>query len=404
MMLFSAFSAIALLWLVWTCVFRAFADLTAILTPMTTWKENDGVGQMMRKSALRAFVAGSVARARSLALIDQSYRLGSWRFNWMVAAFSPLAAALALGAMSYFLQVSGLWISGLGAILLILGAIGGGEKRPLFDLARKAGWFFFWAGLFYLLNENLTRFWPMWLNNPDTENTVFFLSDGRWAAVLALTVLVSILTALVPLPGFALLVILVGSTAGILSINGAAAVWIGESIGTALRAFWFGRKSHQGPRELSRDLLAVTIAAGLLFVPLGFVARDFAGNVTGTSALNQLLPVVLTMIFFFEAISLVLLSGAGHFRAKTLPQDVLESDLWAWSEIRRAPRADLKAWVALVEERLQKMNSVRGAFNQQEWERVPPAVRNASQKEAELLEKRLDEMKALLLSRSEFLA
>lgn len=403
MTFYSAFSAIALLWLIWTCVFRAFADLTETLTPMAKWKEGDDVVAQMRKSALRAFVAGSVARARTLALVEQSYRLNSWRFNWMVAAFSPLAAALALGAMAYFLQVSGLWISGIGAVLLILGAVGG-EKRPLFLLARKAGWFFFWAGAFYLLNENLTRFWPMWLNNPDTENTVFFLSDGRFPAVLALTALVAAITALVPLPGFALLVILIGSTAGILSINGAVAVWIGESLGTSLRAFYFGRRSHQGPRELSRDLLAVTVAAALLFVPLGFIARDYATGVTGTSALNQILPVVLTMIFFFEMIALVLLSGAGHFRAKTLPQDVLESDLWAWSETRRAPRADLKAWIAAVEDRLHSMNAVRGGFNQQEWEKVPLAVRNASQKETELLEKRLGEMKALLLSRSEFLA
>lgn len=339
----------------------------------------------------------SPASNRTQALLFQALRLRSWRTNLMQFCFADLGYWLIFLIGLFYFQVGGVFVLAFGGLLLLAT---GFRWPPLKALAGGV----LAVGFFYLLSEVALR-----MSGPafgaDVSDLTMLLADNRPLALLAISLLMTLLVALTGAEYLGFAAALLGLSSGILSLNGAVALVWGERLGLTVRWMWESRGHVSSVRRMTRLLLFSDVVAWpMALLLLGFL-RDFLQIAAPTQ--EDLLQ-SLEAFLFLSALTLIpfTLSGLvfGHFLGAKAPDDLLDPpktpDLWIRSV---AFRMGLVApCLQALRNRQDEIERVRTGFNTLEWQKVPPPIREASEREADHLHRSRLAIEAHLLSRSDF--
>ncbi|MBX3032803.1 MAG: hypothetical protein KF865_02685 [Bdellovibrionaceae bacterium] len=349
-------------------------------------------------NAAAALMEPSMWANRVQAAMLQNFRLRSWRANLLLACLSFLGLWAAFLAANLFLNISGLFLLSVGGVILILSTV-------LWPSARAAAQGFFFLGLFLWAGESSLRFTTTWVAGATTDWSML-LADGRFVGSLCLFGIGLLSGALLRLEFLMLSAALVGLSAGVLSVNGAVALWLGERAGLMLALAFSVRHLTKSTRLLVWKTTAVTVAASFIALLLLGYVRDVLGPVStlGSEGVLERLSLFLMLSAVMEAPVALSLLIWGHREGSRTPEDLFEVK-YAGEKIWRAGglRRPMLIWMrdGLVRRRAD-IGRFRGEFNETDWQKVPPAVRNASTRESEALESLLQTLDSHLLSRSDF--
>lgn len=345
----------------------------------------------------RAFLDPSSMSNQVQALAFQGLRLRTWKENlsWMSFAGISIWSAIFVGVL--FLQVNALALLAVGAVALLI---------PISQrLWNGIAMLFLFLGLALFAGENAVRFSAMMFDQ-ETNFLLGFLADGRLAAVIVWFLVGAILGVLLQVEFFCFSLAIVLVATGMMSISGAAALWFGERVGWTLRLWWNARKLSTSTRKLTSIKAVVTGGASLVAVfGLGF-ARDLIGPIgsMGIEGLSERVGFFLWLSLFCEMFPLLLGWVVTRTRFGATPEDLFESKYPTkhfFSPLGARPWV-LQELSEGILRRKGELQALQKDFAAMDWQKVPPAIRQASEKEVQSLDEVNADVQALLLSRSSF--
>lgn len=396
------FLSLGLVFLMFWSLQQAQGALAAALFP---WRKKwlwsagtSGTFALVREQLMAVLLEPSAHASRVQALTAQLLRLRSWRANLMWACFAFLGVASWLVFSQLFLRVSGLYVLSVGGVLLF--------AANFLRKGREAALTVLFVGLFLFAAEHFLR-----LNivaSTDVPALLQWTTDGRGLAVFGL-LLVGVLTGwLVRIEGFAFVLAFAGLACGAMSLSGAVMFWAGERAGLSVALAWKAWRSRwpQGARRLANGVAATAVAGVLVGWWLLGWARDLSldfGSL-GSAQVPMRMDGFLLFSILVEIPVIVLTLVWGHWAGSKTPDDALESATLsrAWFHQGSLRTPVLKLLRAGLLGRLDEIDRLRKGFNEAEWEKVPPFVKNASQTERAALAETAKVLDADLLSRSEF--
>lgn len=328
----------------------------------------------------------------------QSLRLRSWRLNLLWLVLHPFSRWGTFLAGALVLNVNGWWVFGLGLVL---------EFLLSFFSQRGFAMPLVWLGLFLVLAESSLRLSAVWAPGPEST-WAFWLADGRPLMMMAMMLAAMALSFLIRREDLFFVAALLGLFAGVLSVNGAFALVLGERGGQLLAAWWDRRDPSPASRHWRQGLMW-SLGLGLsLSLFLAGWARELWpwGGSWGLESLGARLDLFLTLLLVSEAVFLAVGMVWGHFAALRAPEDVfsplrlnekaLRSGLFRFGVIQ--------AWRTQMALRQREILRLRAQFSEAEWQQVPPPVRQASERELEDLKTQDRRLETHLLSRVDFFA
>lgn len=264
----------------------------------------------------------------------------------------------------------------------------------------------FFAGVFNFAGETSQRFASMLLNS-ETNGPVMMLADGTWVGVLTLFAVGLIGGFLLRIEFFFFCFALAGLASGVLSVNGAVALWMAERSGLALREMFAARNLSGSTKALLKESALVQLAGALVGCLLIGVLRDLWGPVSGlgSDGLTERLGLFIWFSLIVELPSLVALAIWGHRRGGKVPEDLFQVTYpkASWLASASPRRFVLSAALRLAEVRQGEIRRLRQDFESSDWKGVPPAIRTGSEKDLNELGQCVQAIEAHLLSRSSFL-
>lgn len=359
----------------------------------------DGTIALVIAAVVQALSHPSPFAQRLQAVLAQGYRLRSWRVNLMQACFADLGIWLWLLIAATYLSFGGVFVAASAGILLALGGLAGARAARLRPLAAVV----FHVGVLLVVGESVARFAIGW-RDASTGELATWLADNRPLAVLALTIAMAVFSAVIGFEGAALVAALVGLSTGMLSLNGAVAFVWGERLGLAIRLAAQARGQVPSVRRLARlNLGATAVAVPIAWLLLGFL-RDFLGLEGGFGNAPMLLQNFVSLTASTTLPFLAAAGAVGHFAAKKTPDDLMERAALptAWLESPLAGTADLAELREGLRARAGELSRLNGGFTEDEWKKVPPPVRQASEREQAHVQDSLSRLEAHLLSRRDF--
>lgn len=394
------FLTLGLLLLMTWSLQRSAAAIADLLAPLRrkAFERTDGTTLRLVLSQLLLVLAEPAPSAlRTQAATAQALRLRSWRTNLMAVCFSELSVAVLIAASLFFLAMGGLFPLCAGVFVMAVSSLRPRELRPL-----GAALIFF--GLFLWAGETGLKVGRGFLGL-EADGLSMWLADGRPLAVLLWLAVSTVTGALIGFEFLALPFALMGLAAGTLSLNGAVALLWGERLGLALRWWWQSRGQIPSVRLMTKGFVLSQLLAVLAsFLFLGF-ARDVMGFASfGQEGLGALLGDFLTLSLWTTAFFVLFACAWGHFAGAKTPEDMMEPgrtpEAWLASQ---GFRTSMIPWfLDGLFKRRAELKRINDSFDEQDWKKVPPPVRQASEKEALHLEKTSRALEAHLLSRSDF--
>ncbi|HRO66082.1 MAG TPA: hypothetical protein PL182_00805 [Pseudobdellovibrionaceae bacterium] len=354
--------------------------------------EEKNLPKFLLQNAFLALTNPSPGRSRFQAFFFQDLRLRSWRANLLWSCWGSLALWLPFVVTLSLFRVNGLMVIGVGGLVLVAASF-----LPRFQSG--AVLILVW-GAFLLLLENGIRTGGGLIMN-DGMQLVSFLADGRSTAVLSLFVLAVIVAALTQFQFFFFSLAVLLLSAGWISLSGAVLLWLGERVGLAVGLWLRERKARTGPRRLLNLSLQAGLGGGLLGVLLVGFARDLSSVVPafGEAGPFESLRAFVALSILAEIPILGIASVLGHFAAKSVPDDLFEKT-FSKPDFAVLGGGVVRPALMGLEARLQKLRSIRSELDAEDWQKIPPGVRSASEEEAKDLEKTASDLRAHLLSRS----
>jgi hypothetical protein len=240
--------------------------------------------------------------------------------------------------------------------------------------------------------------------NTETGLLGMMMADGTWLGVLTMFVVGFAGAFFFRVEYFFLCFALVGVGAGVLSVNGAVALWLAERSGLAFRDLWSARALSASTRALLKESAVVQLVGALIgFLMIGFL-RDFWGPVSGigTDGLPERMNLFLTMSVLVEIPVFLTLNLWGHWRGKKIPEDLFQVSYprGSWFAALRPRRFVLSVALQQAALRRDEILRLRQDFASSDWKGVPAAIRTGSEKDLAELDQCLLAMEAHLLSRS----
>jgi hypothetical protein len=225
---------------------------------------------------------------------------------------------LCVAGLSSFIWVliSALAFNISGAFLLVFGALGALLPKKLPSLSSFA-WMIFFIGLFLQGLELALRSGAFLIKDSQFEDIVFALADNRWPAVFMWFAFALIVSVFVQLEAWTLVLSIFGIYLGIMSLNTAVSLVIGESLAWFAILLWQSRKMSKSQKVAKGMLLIEVVSAVVFFLGYGWSRSELVLFELGsfdnvTQRLNLFLITFLAWIVFQTAV----LSVWGHFRAK----------------------------------------------------------------------------------------
>lgn len=275
---------------------------------------------------------GMLQRILGLVILEaspqRSLYTGMAFYNMRIMAQRPAILMMCLSTLGawwilllglLYLNVSGLMFLSLGALLFV-GVLQG---RPLLSPFIK------WAvmtGVFLLGGELMLRQSSILPTLLGTSEFAFFLSDGRFAAVLGLMALSFVLSLVIEEEFWVVPLSLSLVVASTVSLNGVLGIFVGERLARLALFWWRSRKLNQECRRVGWQF-AASSAVGVIigFFIAGEARSEMIGNFYGSEGMQDkllVMMILLTVILFFQ-FALQMLWG--HFGCRAKVEDVQES-------------------------------------------------------------------------------
>lgn len=358
--------------------------------PKTLW-------QMLWQGGWLSALEPSMNANRLQALAAHNLRSRSWRGNliWACLSSKGLIWTLLIGAL--FLQVNASLVLAAGFVLILLPWRRWGCANP--------GTAVIGGGLFLLLGENSIR----WLGSLGAEldpSLALWLADGRPLPILGMLVVALVISAVLRIEFLFFTFALWGLASGILSVNGAVVLWLGERAGLAFALWVRTRRLTSSTQRMGRGLAFSHLGGAFLaWVVIGFV-RDLLGPVGGIGMedLHARIQFFLLLSLIAEVAVAIVVMAWGHLAAKKAPDDLLEAAYFdeSWL-VGGALRASLlRPWLEHLRQRRAEITRLRVGFTDEEWKKVPPPVQQASERDGTALGEQARRIEAHLLSRPDF--
>lgn len=396
------FLSLGLLFLMFWSLQQAQGALAAALFP---WRKKwlwgagtSGTIALVREQLMAVLLEPSAHANRTQALTAQLLRLRSWRANLMWACFAFLGVTSWLVFSQLFLRVSGLYVLSVGGLLLFAANF---ARR-----GREAALTVLFVGLFLFAAEHFLRL--NLIPSGDVPPLLQWTTDGRGLAVLGLLIAGLLTGWLVRIEGFAFVLAFAGLASGAMSLSGAVMFWAGERAGLSVALGWTAWRARwpQGARRLAFGVATAAVLGSFIGWWLLGWARDFAMDFgsLGTAQVPMRMDGFLLFSILVELPVIALTLVWGHLAGAKTPDDALESATLArgWFHQGALRTPVLKLLRAGLRGRMDEIDRLRQGFNEAEWEKVPPFVKNASQTERTALAETAKALDADLLSRSEF--
>lgn len=250
---------------------------------------------------------GSPQRASYSGLGLLNLRVLGTRPAVLMMCLSPLAALPVLGLGSLYLGFNGYFLLGLCLI--------GFFKYWRSSRIDEGIAILFGAGMFLVGSEMLLRNARVLQTILTDADLIFFISDGRFGAVLVMIALAFLLGLLIQLEFWSLALGLTLLSGGIISYNGALGMLLGERLAVAALFWWRTRKLNQECQQLGWQYAAVLAVSAMVGFWWAGEARTFLdlGFSLDSSAAQEK---VSTLVSLFSLILGVQLAGGmiwGHF-------------------------------------------------------------------------------------------
>lgn len=332
------------------------------------------------QSAILAMSDPAPSRARLQSLLTQEFRLRHWRSNLLWLVMGPMALWLPVLLTFSIFRLNSHFVLGFAGLLLAFASF----VRPL----RAVAWGLGSLGVFLWTMESSLRSSSSLLSGAGQE-VVFWLADGRALSVLLLLILAAAVSALSRIQFFFFCLSVVLLAMGWVSLSGAVALWMGERLGLALGDAWRARGLREGPQRM----VQLWVKASLIGTVIGFVILALARGAFepssiggGAAAFGRLeafvwLSLLVELPVWLSALIL------GHLASAHTPDDLFSQAKAAHALLDDPAVHRAKLWLkAGLLERQGQIQAVRAQFGKEDWEKVPPGVREASQKEAGMIE------------------
>lgn len=254
-----------------------------------------------------------LARKAALGMLEN----GSWsaRYSLFLLCIASFASVIWMGFSLFVFQV-------LGGFLLVAAIPGFITKKKLPNLSAFF-WMFFFLGLFLQTVETVMRTGNFVTQDPVYQNIVFALADNRILTVALWALLSTLFTFLLPLEALSFVISILGLSLGVMSLNVAMALVMGETLGMSLRLWW----NHRGPSGLvttvTKEVAALSLGAllvfGIVFVYLRGVLPLL--QILSYPSLADRLMVFICSFAGWTLFHIFILSVWGHFRSQVLTKN-----------------------------------------------------------------------------------
>lgn len=250
---------------------------------------------------------GSSQRAAYSAMGLLNLRILAVRPAVLLMCLSPLAALPVLGLSSLFLGFNGSLLLGL-CIFAFFKFWRSKQIEEGFGLL-------FGAGLFLIGSEMLLRQARILQTLLTDADLVFFVSDGRFGAVLTLMLLAFALGLFIHMEFWSLALALALLSTGMISYNGALGLLLGERLAAAALMWWRTRSLNQECRTLGWQFAAVSAGTALLGFWMAGEARPFLelGFSLESTAAQEKVSSLVSLFSLMLAVQLLGLMIWGHF-------------------------------------------------------------------------------------------
>lgn len=200
-----------------------------------------------------------------------------------------------------------------GGYFLIFGAVAAMiGQRP----AASWAWMIFFGGLFLHAVEMSVRMGGFLVQDPGYQDFVFWLADNRWPAMITWLLVAVLLTFAVRFEGWSWLVALGALALGIMGLNTAMVLVLGESLAWSLILFFKWRRSGAAGRRWSSELsFLVAVEVILFLVVFGFWRSGGGMNISPDFVVERLWT-FLACALIWSVFSTLGLCVWGHFRAR----------------------------------------------------------------------------------------
>lgn len=212
---------------------------------------------------------------------------GAWS-HLLIASLMGQISGFYLLAIAVVFYLSDVWLGRGGLIAKILGSL----------------------GVALVGAEAALRSQSILLSVLGESEWSFLLADGRWGAQLLWFAVAVLVTLLFSVEAWSLFVSLLLVAAGSLSLNGAMALMLGESLATALWLAWKGRPF--GARALKANILSVVLAFFLCGWWRESLAADFSADLSQVTLRTQQVVIFYGLILAMQTLVLMIW---GHFEA-----------------------------------------------------------------------------------------
>lgn len=287
---------------------------------------------------------------------------------WM--CLSTLGAWWALLLGSFFLNVNGLLLLGIGA-LSYLGLLRGRLTLNYLKLS-------LYVGIFLLGGDLSLRNASVLLNLLGTGDVVFFLADGRFLSVLGIMLIGVLLTVFVSIEFWSVCLALTLLVANVISVNGALALFAGERIGRMLLFWWRTRELNQDCRRIGWQFSLVSASGAFFgFMIAGILRGDGAIGFSGdmdlfrqkTLEFLSLSAVILIVQFLSQMVW-------GHFGSKLKVDEIQEGRYVpkSWTE-QELISIEALTWIrAKVQKRLSEIRYHRQGLQTVKEGQIPEVL------------------------------
>lgn len=368
---------------------KSFAAITSPWRLRLLARQTEVHRERARNHFLLVVTDPSLLSNKTCALVTQGLRLRKWKDNLLWSCLASFALWGACVAASFFQQVSALFPLGLGVLLVII-ARGVPRLRPIAFLVFMFA-LFLWAG-----ESSLRLAAGVGQSGDDVS---LWLADGRAVPCLVWWLVGMIEGTIFGFEFLALAAALCLIAPGVMAINVGVALWLGERVGHSARLALIGKSRIAGVSRMARQQFLMILAGGVVgWLVIGF-ARDLWGPVSDIGGANatENLHIFLWLSLIAE---IPVLAGAmawGHFASAAPPSDLFDKTVAVPTlhEIGNSRPFVYGFLLRGLRARRDEILRLRTQFNENEWAKVPPAVRDASETERRELDRMLAEAESL---------
>ncbi len=293
------------------------------------WAQGEGGSFIKRFLICWGFVVLSLSphqvRLTGVALLGR----GQWNTRWafVLICLSASAVLFWAGMLSGLFQWPGgfLLVAGAGAVIV--------PKR--WPALISFLWFIFFLGLFLHSMETALRMSSYLSQEALFQEVSFLLADNRLISVLSWLVLSVLITIFLPFEGWSWIFSGLGLSLGVMGLNVAVGLIIGESVGAALVFLRVIRKDAPAFKKMAFEYFAVVAASAVIYlVAFGFFKSELYDLYSlGGGPLPEKMAWLLICALAWSGTATLITLVWGHFKALSpLKGSISEETAEKWQQ------------------------------------------------------------------------